>query len=236
MLKINSERKRKKKILILALFAVLFAGLIYAVFFTDFFKVRKIEVAGNKIASEEEIKNAFGFSYIFWPAEEKKLPIVVKEAQVIKSFFKREVLIETEEREPFALWCFQKEGMEKCRWFDETGFVFMDSPATKGAFIKSIKGDREVEIGNFVMAEDLFKNLKEILNIFKRSDVSVSRFETGDSKNEELTAYVGTLPIFFSLRIDPKFTEKALETLKPKFSGLVYIDLRSENKVFYKNK
>ncbi|MFA5172911.1 MAG: hypothetical protein WC435_00705 [Candidatus Paceibacterota bacterium] len=236
MLKINSERKRKKKIAILVLIAVFFVGLIYAVFFTNFFKVQKIKVAGNKIASEEEIKNAFGFSYIFWPAEEKELPITVKEAQVIKSFFKREVLIEIKEREPFALWCFLKEGIEDCRWFDKEGFVFMDSPLTKGVFIKSIKGDKEVEIGNFVMAEDLFKNLKEILNIFERSDISVSRFETGDLKNEELTAYVGTLPIFFSLRIDPKFTEKALETLKTKFSGLAYIDLRSENKVFYKNK
>ncbi|MDD4761756.1 MAG: hypothetical protein PHZ25_01925 [Candidatus Pacebacteria bacterium] len=234
MLKINSEKKRKRRIAIIAIITILFIGLVYVVFLTDFFKVKRIEVVGNKTVSEEEIKNAFNFSYIFWSVEEKRLPVTVREAKVIKSFLKREVLIETKEREPFALWCFNKEGIENCRWFDETGFIFMDSPLTKGAFIKSIRGDREVEIGNFVMEENLFKNLKEILDIFERNRISVLKFETGDLKNEELTAYVGNLPIFFSLREDPSFTEEALNTLKSKFSSLSYIDLRSEGKVFYK--
>lgn len=236
MLKINSEKKKRKKAVFSSLFAIFVLFVLYFVFVSDFFKVKSVSVSGNKISSAEEIKKSFSFSFIFSPYKTSALPPEIREATVLKNFFSRDVVIEVKERTPFALWCFGGENSKTCRWFDETGFVFMNSPSTKGAFIKSVLSDREVKVGEYVFNETIFKNFKDILEIFDGINVSPSRFETGDSKNEELTAFVDNLPIFFNLRLNQEFTKEALISLKSKFSGLVYIDLRSENKAFYKNK
>ena len=237
MLRANPEKRKKKKTVLLAVFLVFLAIAVYFLFFSDFFKIKEVSVSGNKIASAEEIKNLFSYSYIFWPIKESgSLPPAVKEAKVLKNFLSRGLKIEVTEKKPYALWCFgeTETGTGTCRWFDKDGFVFMNSPLTEGSFIKSIYGDRDVEIGEFIIAPELFKNLEEIFSILDRTGIEAGRFEISDIKQEEITAYAGNLPIFFSLRDNSAFTEKALNTLKPKFSSLSYIDLRSSGKAFYK--
>ena len=158
-------------------------------------------------------------------------------ATVAKSYLRKTVSISVTERQPFAIWCFP-EGESHCVWFDETGYALMPAPHVSGFLINVIDGDHAVKPGETIMEDRLFTNMHRILTVINELSLPVHESSIADIKNEELTAVVSeyAFPVQFSLRYDPGFTKQALIKLEPDFSRLVYIDLRSENRAFYKYK
>jgi len=227
------EKRRIIKIWPTLGLVVVLGGVIYLLFFTSIFEIKKVNMEGSYIFSEEEAKNLIGGAkYIFSSIELGEWPIEVKEVSYERSYLKREVLLKVEEREHYGMWCFS----EKCWWFDKQGVIFKEAPLTRGNFIKVIYGDREIRRGEKIVKEELFINLADILSILERVNLEVDRFEIEDIKNEEMIAYSKGVPIYFSLRINPIFTEKALNSLKEELGKISYVDLRSENRAFYKYK
>lgn len=124
-----------------------------------------------------------------------------------------------------------------CLWFDHDGLLFARSPATAGVLVKSIyeSEGRNLTVGNKVLPEGELKTMFSIFEVLDAEGVGVVKYILPDLKFQEIHALItGGTTLYFSLRIDPSFVPEALQSLKPKLSGLKYADFRSENKVFYK--
>jgi len=231
------KNKKKERIILIVFFVIILAGASYLFFFTEIAKISKIEIKGSDYFKEEEAKELLGSpAYIFSPIEIGELPMEIKEANFKRNYFTRKISLEIKERSHYAMWCFDEGEIKNCKWFDEDGLIFTLAPFSQGNFIKVIFGDRKVEIGENILPENNFKNLKGIFDIMERNKFSIESYQIENSKNEEITAYISGTPIYLSLRINPEFIEKALNSLKDEIIRISYIDLRSENRAFYKNK
>ncbi len=125
----------------------------------------------------------------------------------------------------------------ECFWFDSTGIIFEKAPATFGVLIKSLhdSGGRKLVVGDTVLPKAMNDVMFKIFDILDRTDVDIISFDLPNLKLQELRAILSKKTvIYFSLRIDPDSIFDVLQSLKPKLNELEYVDLRSENKVFYK--
>lgn len=124
-----------------------------------------------------------------------------------------------------------------CYWFDKDGFIFAEAPETEGVLIRSIHDVslREVHVGEYVLPDDPRAILFKIFGFVDAVDIQVGRFELESLDKQEVTAFTEAGPvIYFSLRLDPSFAIEPVRSLKATLPTLKYVDLRSENKVFYK--
>ncbi|OGZ03015.1 MAG: hypothetical protein A2430_00700 [Candidatus Liptonbacteria bacterium RIFOXYC1_FULL_36_8] len=236
---IKKKHSRKLKIFFLLLIfcAVLF-GFYYLFFQASFFKIKSFTVSGSSTFTPENlIKTGFGKN-IFSSVKLNDLPLLLEEASISKNYFKRTVLISLKEREKFGIWCQKtEESLKNCFWFDKLGKTFLSAPLSEGGFVKLVESDKPLSLGGKVMEENFFNNLLKIFNIASELKIPEKHFSVFQDKEEVfLNASEKTPEIYFSLRFNPDFSAKALESFKPDFKKIIYIDLRSENRVFYKYK
>ncbi len=237
-----SHRRRRHfwRLILLILFLLVFiGGLIYAVFFSGFFKIKKIIVAGNRSIPSAEILKLTDAAFIFQPVHLKNLPLSIREIDVSKKYLSREVILDIKERDKYAVWCgaVSASSTPSCFWFDEDGIAFLPAPLSDGSFVKVVKSNHLVNVGDSVLEPRLLSNLIKIFSLVVDNNLPVSEFKIDDIANEELAARVTSGPlIYFSLRLDPSFAFKAIFSLRDDFPKLDYLDLRSANRAFYKYK
>ncbi len=124
-----------------------------------------------------------------------------------------------------------------CYWFDKDGFMFAEAPETEGVLIRSVHdvSGREIQTGNYILPNEQKNMLFKILEFVDAAGIKVKYFQLEPIEKQEVTAVSAAGPaIYFSLRLDPAFALEPVRTLVPTLPGLKYVDLRSENKVFYK--
>ena len=175
-----------------------------------------------------------------------------------KSLLKRTIEVVVEEREKFGIWClssskdhevssstlpeemsFKNEG---CWWFDQEGFIFKEAPDVDGFLIKKVDdcSGRNLKIGDKVLASNLFQNFLKIYEVLDKTEFKVKNLSLENIDLQEIILEpTNDIPkIYFSLRNDPTFAIAGLNSLKqdPGLEKLSYIDLRTENRVYYKMK
>lgn len=235
----RSRRRRPLRFILITVGLFLFfGGAAYVVWLSDVFSVRAIEVSGATLVDESVISGELGGNILFW-----KLPVNVSDypqiesAEVIKDYAERKINIEVKEREKTIIWC--QQSSENCFWIDDSGLVFNRAPIPEGSLVVHVvkdQNDRELKIGEKVLADDLFVNLKNAIELLDGVNISVEEIRVDDLKFKEATAVLANGPeVYFSLSIDPRFGRGVLESLmkSPDWSAIRYVDLRVENRAYY---
>lgn len=152
-------------------------------------------------------------------------------------YWLKNIFINQEEvflKEKKTIWC-----VNECFWLDNDGQAFKLALETKGDLVPLVVelSDRELKLGSEIINRDQAIYLSEIINFLKIVDISFGRIEVGDLSGEDAWVDVREGPtIYFSLRFSPMFGLEVVESLKtsPEWEKIEYIDLRAENRVFYK--
>lgn len=175
-----------------------------------------------------------------------------------KSLLNRIIEITVKERERFGAWCpsplkdnssveastgasqFSKGG--GCFWFDKNGLVFDEAPYTEGFLINKVNdySGRTLKAGDLVLPDNFFQNFLKVYTVFDKVGLKANNLSLNNLDSQEIILEASdNLPkIYFSLRFDPNFSISGLNSLKqdPGLDKLSYIDLRTENRVYYKQK
>lgn len=128
---------------------------------------------------------------------------------------------------------------ERCFWFDDEGIVFSQTPHIEGSLIYRIYDytGRGLSLGDAVLNNRLLPNLFKIFNFLDQFNFNVRSLRLDDLALEEISANQvasATPQVYFSLRFDPAFALQPLQQLKSTLGNIRYIDLRVENRIYYK--
>jgi len=254
------RRKRQRIIKILsysAFFSFVIGGLVWLFIFSPIFRFDNIEVVigddslKEKIATqlEAKVKNSFLESifgdrnFLIWPSklagkELASLP-EISELIIDKQYRENNITITATERSALGIWCLQKTTPPACFKFDDQGFIFRESLATGGNLIKIVR-DFEQEnlvVGDSILPEEFRANILSVLQVIEDSRLSTKEVILKNLKLQEVEVPLSSGPkIYFSLRRKADIYLEVLKSLsqEPGFSNYSYIDLRVENRVYYK--
>lgn len=129
-----------------------------------------------------------------------------------------------------------------CFYFDKNGIAFENAPNTSGNLIDLIKdySQKELKIGDEVLTKELMDNILAIKEyLFQKIGLKVASFDIDSYPVEGLRVVTNeSWYILFSLKRDIKSQLLALKVaLDEKIqnrSTLQYVDLRIENRIYYK--
>ena len=255
---IYKKKKRRAKFIlgsVVFLAIVFWSGATYLYFFTDAFYFSNLEITGLKSLKQDEVlaKNKISF----FENLSFSNPLI-KTSEVYRNYISKSLLIAIHEREPYAIWCRSTELVQEenststlgtvrgniavalsgCYWFDKDGFVFAKAPETEGVLLREVEDVslREVKIGEYVLPDVDRAGLFKIFGFVDALGIEVRQFRLESLDKQEVTAFTKAGPkIYLSLRLDPSFAmEPFRATLTSILPTLQYIDLRSENKIFYR--
>lgn len=255
------KKKKRRRIQRIVLFIVLLLALSSFAYFSrqERFRISEVRVLGEDIVDKEKIvqitKDLLVGRYLWTIPRSSSLayPRSVIKRIILEKFprFKSVVLdlngfkslnISVEERIPFALFCAD---VSLCYFLDEEGLIFALAPSfSDGIYIiYTSKNPIENPLGKrFITAEEFkvlskFVKTLETLNIFPRklqvADDEYDLVLPNDARimwrrSANLNLIHSNLEAFLSnetIRAQNHFLDKIL-----------YLDLRTENKVFYKFK
>jgi len=174
--------------------------------------------------------------------EREKFGIWCQKTQITRG---SEIINADQHADPREISDLQKEiseGSASCWWFDKNGILFEEAPLSEGNLINKVDdfSERALKIGEPALEERLFSNLIKIFEVLEKSDLKIKSLRLEKLELQEIVANPlnNSFPkIYFSLRIDPKFAIAALESLKNLgLERIEYIDLRVENRAYYKMK
>ena len=250
----NRRKIRGILILICSLFLILVAGF----FLLPIFKIKAIEISGNKEVKTEEIKNNLNYKNIFLATESriksdllKKFPLILK-LEVKRNLIKRKIEINIKEREKFGIICraekIKEENIEidqtkNCFYIDKQGVIFGEAPQTSGSLIVLIKdySQRDYEVGEKIFEENIMNFIIETKEfLLSEINLKILDFDILSFPADDLKAVTNEgWYILFNLQKSAKDQLSALkavldERVKDKRKDLQYADLRIENRVYYK--
>jgi len=254
------RRKRQRVIKILSystLFLFVIGGLVWLFIFSPIFRFNNVEVIigddslKEKIAGQLEAKvknsflnNIFGErNFLVWPSKlgEKEFASLpeIYELTIDKQYRKNNITITATERSALGIWCLQKKTPPACFKFDDQGFIFRESLATGGNLIKIVRDfeQENLAVGDSILPEEFRANIISILQVLEDSGLSTKEVVLRDLKLQEVEVPLSSGPeIYFSLRRKADIYLEVLKSLsqEPGFNDYSYIDLRVENRVYYK--
>lgn len=229
-------------------------GLAYLAFYSDFVKVRDVEIVGNKVLAdsallslvESEIikkdkwRSLFGTdNFIFWwgvSQEEifQRLPLLAN-LEINTTPLEREIVITVAERKLRGVWCLAD---GSCLVFDNEGIVFANAPRIEGTLILKVTDEnhRTLRLGEAVLPQPLwFDNLMNFLDGLGNEVILAVRIKSLELREGVVELAAGP-DLHFSLESIPPELPNVLENLKREtnFSGLESVDFRVPNKIYYR--
>ncbi len=231
------HRRYLRRFLVTASTIAILGGGIYVVVYTQLFTIQSIKVTGNTyLASAEIVPYTPPFSYFKYISVSNT---AIASSTIKKDFLKRSLSISVQERERYGIWCATKQDGNQCFWFDRTGILFDGAAQTHGDIIKAVldNSGEQLIFGGYILEERFIQNLISIFDILEENEISFIEMVLDKRENQEVVIRTKAgLPLYFSIRDNPAFTNEALRKLKEEFSLLQYIDFRSRNRVFFEYK
>ncbi len=249
----NKRKNRRNRIRIYLISAGIFllgVGFFYIIHLSPVFRIRNFDVIGKDHLSDDEVvkileplvmtsriktflgKNNILSWSISFPDTSKT---ALLEASINRNWIRQSVSISIKERERLAIWC---GSAGDCGWIDSSGMIFENAPQVEGSLILTIFdiNSKSIRFGEKVSEDRFSGNIVKILNNLKNLGLAVEKI-TFDSALQEIRVRNYSGPdIFLSIRFDPDSNIGSLKSLIEK-SGLKnyrYIDLRVENRIYYK--
>ena len=256
----KKQRRRRVQLVFVSIgFILLISSLIY---FSrhERFQVGEVVVLGEEVADREKIisttkESLTGYYLRIIPKANAFLyPRRAIKENLFKEFprFKsvdlnvkdRTLLVELDERTPFALYC-TNTSLSECYFIDEDGFIFAPAPSFSGVvyFLYILKDPVENPLGKRFMTIEEFRPLPRFIETLAVLNIYPVALEIGDDeyslvlasggkiiwrRDNNLALVYANLEAFLSddnIRAQDGFLDKILQ-----------LDLRTENKVFYKFK
>ncbi len=171
----------------------------------------------------------------------------------------RTLLITVLERESIYLWCVGAPGEPStpdepnpCYYVDDTGYVFSEAPYFSGTIYFKFFGELvdlgDTPVGAYVLSSDYFKQIirfKESLEAISMKPTGFVTYDTGlvaflfsstfsDTQQKIIFSQENNIENIISNSISAITAEPLAGKLAKEFSQLEYIDLRYDNKVYYK--
>ncbi len=235
----------------------LMAGVV-SLFYIPKFRVNSVKAEGNEILSSGSISSRaeeiIGGKYFYIlpknnifiiPEEEIKTALSQDFLRIknilIFSDLPASLTVQIEERKPFALLC-KKEILE-CAFLDENGFIFERAPFFSGRVFMKFFYDNNIgdlPIGKDLISREEFLRIKEFAVLVSKKDVEITEIILKEDGICDLRTSEGWF-MKVSKEDDQKIVFENLKLtlenqIKDKRSDLEYIDLRLNNKVFFKFK
>lgn len=258
-IKVAKKKKSNSVFLVwLIVIAIILLGSVIALLFLPFWQINKIEAAGTeKISASEFIDAAEHFLSGFWLKKipknnyflissdklaikfEEKFP-GLKEIKILKKF-PSSLAVEARDREKMMIYC----GKIDCFYLDETGVIFEDAPEIYGGLKAVLKdnSDREIKKGEKAIEPKLVNFVVQTQKLMNdKININLVNFEISKYSSSDISAVT---PEEWKILLDSNLdlTEQVLslkkileEKIKDQRTMLEYIDLRIENRVYYKMK
>ncbi|MEK7583491.1 MAG: FtsQ-type POTRA domain-containing protein [Patescibacteria group bacterium] len=257
-----TERKRRKLIsrsslIVVAILAVC-AAIIAVLFFAKLFDVREIKVTSPTLIPRGEVEKLawevlndrrLGIarkSNIVLFSPQKIRPALMKAFPRIDSVEIRRdslhrITIIVRERIPAGLWCLSAH--ERCFYYDAEGIAFSEIASSSGFLFVPVNDarDRNIDIGQRVAPDYWREDILQVKKVLQFGGISASQFIIpNDSFNEFHVVVAEGWSILYSTDHDVKRqTDNLLVFLREKISAderknLDYIDLRIEDRIYYK--
>jgi len=224
--------------------------LIYTLLYSPIFQIREFEIAGATRLTDEDIlrilqpivlhskwDNFLGKSNILaWSGRDLNVSqTALAAAGVSRDWLHQSINVSVQERERLAIWC---DAHDFCYWIDSEGFSFEEAPKTEGSLIVTIYDPHtELAKGRQVIEKRFVRNLVKLIAGISQLHFPIKKV-TFERELQELhvETYAGP-DILFSIRFDPELNLISLQVLQEKIGmkGIQYIDLRVENRMYYKN-
>ncbi len=222
----------------------------YTVLYSPVFRVHSLTITGATYHSDQEalriieplvIHGRLGdllgaHNLLAWGTEHPDISkTAFAAATVDRSWLKQAIMITVTERDRLAIWC---DSFQSCNWIDSTGMAFEQAPETQGSLILTVQDADPMHIlpGEFVLGQRFLGNVVLILKELPLLHLPI-RSLNYDGHLEELHAdtYSG-MQLLFSIRFDPTENISSLQTLEGSIdvAKLSYVDLRVENRLYYK--
>jgi cell division septal protein FtsQ len=248
----NDLWKTAKIFLIGLILEGFFILILYLIIYSPVFKINDVQIINNENISSEDVLNfikinIFNNSYfkkilgfqniLIWPnflENNYNTLAQIKNISIEKDYFKKNILVKIEERKPIGLWCVNTES--KCFEFDDNGYLFNKTFFSEGGTTLKIFDftSRKLSIGAFVLEKRLFDNLNLILKVLEKNNLNIEEIDLKNLETEEIAVKLFNGPyIYFSLNFPPPDLESIINKIN-NFNNLKYLDLRVENRVYYK--
>ena len=270
--KIREIKKRKKKILYVKIYlvifvlAAMFTGLIF-LSRSEKILIDNINISGNgavatddimKLTSQELLGNYF---FVFPKRNIFIYPKIRIERSILENFKRisdvkikinnlKEITVFVTEREGKYLWCDSSASdQERCYFADRSGYIFDQAPNFSGnsyfKFFGGIKAGKE-PIGSYILSVEEFERFLSFYDgvIIVTSPIKLIALEINENGDYKFSMEKTDGKIIFKRNND---FEKILENLDSaidseplkidlakKLESLIYIDLRFDNKVYFK--
>ncbi len=254
------KRKRVALIALIALFIIIAAcvGLGFLLFFANLLDVRAIDISGAEIIPSADLKTAAGDwlsggflgltrnkNLLFISAGELAVELTAKFPRIdsveIRKEFPHNLKITVVERQSAGIWCFVASG--KCFYFDKNGVAYAEATQSSGFLILNVADYRgqAVVLGSRVASEEWTKNIITAGELLLKIGVSVAEISIPSGSFDEFDAKAaGGWKILFSNSTDIAKQITSLGILfrdklsTEKRTGLQYIDLRIQDRIYYK--
>lgn len=255
------KARRKRLTISLVLWSVFVASLMFLVVeIVDLpeLRIETVSFSGNRVLIEEALfavvePHLEGNHAFFFPKRNSFLyPREAIEASLLESFVKIEsvrvdrrglsrIHIAITEREPFALWC-APQGTRSCYFVDETGIAFALAPRLSGGSFVAHHKDMPIDpLGMHITSEEHFRELASLTEFLMTLGLTARRI-TWKPGFLDVLVHVKTSAGDYETSIfipEQAPYEQSLNSLASildgfDFTNVEYIDVRFENKVFYK--
>ena len=253
----SKRRMRRRRVImfwsIVVATIIFVGGFIYIIYFSSVIKVKQFSIQGNRVAGSDDLqqmlikkldtrgwlRRGFGSNNIlYWVGvgEVGDSGIPASSAVIVHTnILSRAVSVEIRERTFVGVWC-----SKTCVGFDSNGIAYFLAPDVEGSLLLKVHDENESELvlGSPVFSDPLaLKNIFQSLTIVKEGGIVVDTILVKEAtlREWELHSTKGTV-FKFSLNFVPEKLKSVLDNLKErtKLEDLSYVDLRVENRVYYK--
>ena len=258
----EKQQKRKKLILKIKIYGsfiflvLLIIGIFYLFIYSPLFQIKKIDsnLSKGDIKDFDKIKSDLAFFFatrsktasilgtsnmLIWKnyAEDfLKYQPTISNLTIEKDYFNRTININIENRKKFGIFC----SIAECWWFDKNGIIFEKASRIEGEIIYNINdlSNRKLEIGEIILPRNFFNNAIKIFEVIEEIGLSIKTLNINSLELQEAYIESPLIPrIYFSLRFAPNLNNTVFQNLKEvELQKIEYIDLRVENRVYYKLK
>lgn len=240
---------------IVVLILLVLGAVFYFFLFSSFFQINEIKISGNEKVPTEEIKTIVSeqanrkiffldsWNILLIDFKKTSQKLLEKFPQIdgvnLKRKFPDTVETNIKERIPIGIWC----QADRCFYFCKKGVIFEEGKAETELIIKPEIEEAEIFLGKEVLGENKIEEILKIQrNLEKQMDVRIKEFVISLDGKKLIVKTEDAWEIYFGLGenvSDQLFNLDLVlkEKIPPESKGnLEYIDLRFENRVYFKYK